>query len=180
MWYYRQMTKYGRVVSVKQYFEDVLDLVYGDDKVVGVKNNFDILTARTMRDFFTSIGLGLTTSTKGEIDFDFQTLEEVDFLKRKFVFHQDLGRYMCPLELRTLYSGLSFVMSDKDMSQVLDDKINNIQRELFLHPSYDKHLEDLYSRLDKYNYPYLKLPVSYLRFLYTDQESLIRMYESLF
>lgn len=180
MWYYRQMTKYGRVVSVKQYFDDVLDLVYGDDKVVGVKNNFDILTARTMRDFFTSIGLGLTTSTKGEIDFDFQTLEEIDFLKRKFVFHQDLGRYMCPLELRTLYSGLSFVMSDKDMSQVLDDKINNIQRELFLHPDYDKHLEDLYSRLDKYKYPYLKLPVSYLRFLYTDQESLIRMYESLF
>lgn len=66
------------------------------------------------------------------------------------------------------------------MSQVLDDKINNIQRELFLHPDYDKHLEDLYSRLDKYKYPYLKLPVSYLRFLYTDQESLIRMYESLF
>lgn len=180
MWYYRQLSSNKRTVCVKRYFEDVLDLVYGDDKVVGVKSNFDILTARSMRDFFTSIGLGLTTSTKGPIDFDFQTLDEIDFLKRKFVFHKELNKYMCPLELRTLYSGLSFVMSDKNMSEVLDDKIHNIQRELYLHPDFDKHLDDLYERLKERNYPFFKLPLSYLRFLYMDQVSLVQMYESLF
>jgi len=180
MWYYRQLNLYKRPISIKQYFEDVLDLVYGDDKVVGIKNNSDILTARTLRDFFTSIGLGLTTSDKKEINFDFQSLEEIDFLKRKFIYHPDLQRYMCPLDLRTLYSGLSFVMSDKDMKSVLDDKLNNIQREFYLHPEYQNHLDDFYNRMNTKQYPFFKLPLSYLKFLYTDHDSMVTMHESLF
>jgi hypothetical protein len=177
MWYHRCLRSVNRPIDISVYFIDVLDFVYGDDKVVGVANNTDVLTARTMRDFFESIGLGLTTSDKKTIDFDFQSLDDIDFLKRRFVFHPKLQKYMCPLDLRTLQSGLSFVASDKDMNLVISEKINNCQREYYLHENADKLLLDLYSRLDAKGYPYLRLPLPYLHFLYADPSSVENLYK---
>ena len=37
-----------------------------------------------------------------------ERLEDLEFLKRKFVFHPKIGRVMCPLDMRTLNSGLRF------------------------------------------------------------------------
>lgn len=180
MWYYRNIKTKGITPTVLSFFSDVLDFVYGDDKLVGVLRHEDVLNARTCRSFFESIGLGLTTSDKREIDFDFQSIDEVDFLKRKFVFHEDLGKIMCPLDLRTLYSGLSFADSSKVMGDVVGDKIHNFQRELYLHPNFDQNVSDFYDRLNRLNYPYLALPKSYLRFLYSDSIELDELFQRLY
>ena len=53
---------------------------------------------------------------------------------RSFRYHDLLGEIVCPLELDVLQSGLSWVDYTKDVKLVLDCKIDNYQRGIFLHP----------------------------------------------
>lgn len=146
-WYYRQMSKHGRNFTVTSFLDDVVDFVYGDDKLNGIRAHSDILNALTLRDFFQSIGLDLTNADKTTIVSPFSSFDDLDFLKRKFVFHKKIGCVMCPLSLRTLQSGLSYVNLSKDVDQVMRDKIHNYVREIYLHPDYEDLRADFESRL---------------------------------
>lgn len=176
MWYYRNMKLNNIEPTVSSFFEDVVDFVYGDDKLNGIRNHSNFLNAISMRNYFVDLGLDLTTSNKQEIIKPFDDLKDIEFLKRKFVFHRELGRIMCPLDLRTLYSGLSYVDYSKDVEQVMIDKIHNFQREIYLHSNYDELLLDFENRLDKINYQFDKLSNSYLRYIYTDKDELKSLY----
>jgi hypothetical protein len=180
MWYHRELVNRSQTPLVSNFLNDILDYVYGDDKLVGVRNKQDIFTAKSCKAFFESIGLGLTTSDKKDIDFDFQNLEDVDFLKRKFVFHHELQKIMCPLDLRTLFSGLSFASSDKVMEDVVRDKLHNFQREIYLHINFEELILDFKARMEAFSYPFTLLPRSYLRFLYTDPTELEFLYSRLY
>jgi hypothetical protein len=131
MWYYRNVP-HAKPGNFKR---DVIDLVYGDDTVNALKNDkyVDNLNAITMKEFFESIGMDFTTSTKGVISKPFEELEDITFLKRSFRFHNKLNKIVCPLDLRTLYSGLSWYDGNKDQNVVLRDKICSFQREIYLH-----------------------------------------------
>lgn len=136
MWYYRNVPN----AKPGNFKRDVIDLVYGDDTVNALKNEkyLSNLNAITMKNFFESIGMDFTTSTKGVIEKPFEDIEDITFLKRSFRFHNKLNKVVCPLDLRTLYSGLSWYDGCKDQSIVLRDKICSFQREIFLH-------QDLYN-----------------------------------
>lgn len=54
---------------------------------------------------------------------------------------------MCPLSLRTLQSGLSYVNLSKDVDQVMRDKVHNYVREIYLHPNYKDLRLDFEHRL---------------------------------
>lgn len=167
-WYYREMKRAGRKISDVSFFQDLADFVYGDDKLNSVYKNVDILNAITMRDYFESMGLGFTDASKKPIVFPFQDISEVSFLKRGFVFHNELGKIACPLELEVLKSGLSWVNYDKDIELVMQQKINNYQREIYLHPDREFLLSDLRHRLEARNYPFEILSKHYLVSLYSD------------
>lgn len=157
--------------SPKSYFhEKVIDYVYGDDKLNGVLNNDQKgLNAITMRDFFLSIGMTFTDASKHAITTEYQSMSEVSFLKRNFVYHSTLQQITCPLDVKTLYSGLSWLDASKDYYQVLQDKIHNFQREIFLHE--DKYVYDInvlkMKCLDTH-IPFNKLPIQYLIKLYKE------------
>jgi RNA dependent RNA polymerase len=146
-WYFRVMSHAKRSFTVSSFLDDVVDFVYGDDKLNGIRSHSDILNAISMREFFRSIGLDLTNADKSEIKTPFNVLDDLDFLKRKFVYHNDLGRIMCPLSLRTLQSGLSYVNLSKDVDQVMRDKVHNYVREIYLHPNYKDLRLDFEHRL---------------------------------
>jgi hypothetical protein len=139
MWYNRY---HPNPIPTKFYLE-IYDYNYGDDKVVSVKNPTirKYLNAITMSEFFNSIGIPFTNAKKTKITEQFCDLSEVSFLKRKFVYHRQLETIVGPLELSTLYSGLSFVDGTKDVNLVLQDKMHNFQREIFLHQ--DRYLLDV-------------------------------------
>lgn len=144
MWYYREMSKNGYKPDFLKFHDHISDPVYGDDRLnrcIDAKYQ-DFLNAITMEQFFNSLGMEMTDSLKNKIETPFQPVHEITFLKRYFRFHPKLGNVTCPLDLRTVYSTLSWIDSSKeDPDTVLRDKINAFQREIFLH--YDIYHEDI-------------------------------------
>lgn len=170
IWYNREIGDN----NVNKFIHSIIDFVYGDDKLVGIKDNVDRLNAISMRDFFLSMGMGFTDSLKGDIIAPFQSLDEVTFLKRFFRFHDELGRIVCPLELRTLQSGISFYDRTKDLSVVLRAKIENYQREAYLWPDRDILLQDMAIKLKDRGYSDYILSRSYLKQLYEDPDEFLK------
>lgn len=169
MWFHRNCKLNNVFPSVKEFWHSVIDYVYGDDKLNGIRKHASFLNAITMRDFFISIGMNLTASDKSVIDKPFENIDDVTFLKRSFRYHNKLGRVVCPLDLRTLFSGLSFVDNSKDIDIVMDGKVSCFQREIFLHPDREPLLQDFKYRLS--NFPLSKhqiLTESYMIELYND------------
>jgi hypothetical protein len=166
MWYIRLIPN-GNVVD---FLESVTDYVYGDDKLLGIFKYEKILNAISMKEFFESMGMGFTDSEKKPIMVPFQTIDEVTFLKRSFRYHDILQQIVCPLELRTLQSGLSFYDRSKDLTTVLRDKLSTYQREIYLWPHRDFLLKEFLQRLADFCMPVDVLSSDYLYSLYTDDE----------
>lgn len=165
MWYYRNVPN----AKPFNFPLDVIDMVYGDDTVNAVKNPAlkDKLNAVTMKDFFISLGMDFTTSTKGVVDKPFEDLSDITFLKRSFRFHPILSKISCPLDLKTIFSGLSWFDKGKELDVVLYDKINAFQREIFLHYDiYEKCLLALSTRCSEVGLTFVRLPEQYLVNLY--------------
>jgi hypothetical protein len=165
MWFYR----YTNCDSVRKFYDIVFDALYGDDTLncLNDPHYANTLNAITMRDFFLSLGMTFTTSTKGEITQPFEDIKDITFLKRHFRFHSILGQIVGPLDLNTIYSGLSWVDSKKDVDQVMTDKISAFQREMFLHEyDYLDAINNLNARCLSINYPCTILTLSYLKQLY--------------
>lgn len=181
MWFYRECKRNGVTPTVKNFWEIVIDYVYGDDKTNGVNKYPEFLNALTMRDFFRSVGMNLTTASKGEIMEPFEHMDDISFLKRTFRYHNILNRVVCPLELRTLFSGLSFVDVSKDLDVVMDGKVGCFQREIYLHPDREMLLMDFKNRLK--NFPLFKCKIfteSYLYSVYTDPECVLDNFADLY
>jgi len=167
-WYFKEMTLANRKVSLNHYFSTVVDFVYGDDKLNSIYDCSDILNAISMRKYFEGLGMGFTDSFKNPITEPFQDIQQVSFLKRSFVYHNELGKIVCPLELDVLKSGLSWVDYTKDIALVMSAKVDNYQREIYLHEDRSDLLEDFKSRLNHFNFKFTVLSKSYLQSLYSD------------
>lgn len=170
-WYFHCLTKAGRDVTVDKFFKDVFDGVYGDDKVNSIYKHWDILNAVTMKHYFTSLKMDLTDSHKKEILDPFQDIKDITFLKRSFVYHNELKKITCPLDLNVLQSGLSWVDYTKDIAQVMDDKIANYQREIYLHPDRVYLRDDFFRRLKDRNVEFDELSLAYLTKLYSPEST---------
>jgi len=164
IWYYRMVSD----ASVYGFWNDLSDYVYGDDKLVVVKDHFDVLNALTMKEFFVSIGLNYTTADKKEVVTAFDRVEDLTLLKRSFRFHKMLGKIVCPLELRTIFSSLSFVDDSKDCLESLNGKILAAQREFYLHEDFEFLLADFHNRMSKFNISYNHLTYDYLYSIFSD------------
>jgi len=164
MWYHREHPT-GSVYDMNL---DIIDYVYGDDKLNGVNKLGTNLNAVTMRDWFESMGMTFTDAKKQPISSPVQSLDEVSFLKRSFRYHSLIGDIVGPLDITTLYSGLSWYDNNKDYGVVMRDKINSFQREIFLHEDLEEDdIETLRLACDKAGLTFAKLPTDYLVGLYT-------------
>jgi len=175
MWYRRVM---GPTATTTGFFKHVVDYVYGDDKLNGVTNATLGLNALSMKSFFNSLGMDFTDASKREVTKEFESLSEVSFLKRSFLFHPELGRVMCPLDLETIYSTMNWVDKSKDELVVLEGKISSYQREMFLHHDiYDEAIALLVRECNKVGINCVVLPPNYLINLYTfDVDTLATQY----
>jgi len=135
MWYFRNVPIKSR--SVCEFKRTIIDYVYGDDKVNAITDNKyeESLNGVTMKEFFESLGMTFTDSRKGDIDTPFQSLKEITFLKRSFEYHAELRKIVGPLDMNTICSSLSWVDSKKNVEEVMRDKLNAFQREIYLHGS---------------------------------------------
>jgi hypothetical protein len=118
--------------DLKNEFEFML---YGDDHVVAVGPKFlHVVTFARVRDYMVKHGIGYTDSGKTDnVDFEYESLEQITFLKRKFVVTS--GRYLAPLNMDSIRMSVMWWQKRKgtDNLKILQDKKNSFESELFMH-----------------------------------------------
>jgi len=157
-----------------RFFNDVDYYTYGDDNVTIIKNEklYDKLNAITYRDFLKDIGIECTTAGKQKVVEPFVPINELVFLKRKFVFSIHLNKMMGALDVKSLLSGLNWydTSSNDTPDKILRDKIACFQREAFLHGP--QFFEEKTQRLREYcslnGVEYSPLSFEYLVKLYSE------------
>lgn len=151
------------------YKKNVKTFIMGDDILIGVKPQLQgICNAFSLKQVYDSFGLTLTNSNKGDIVEPFDTVEELTFLKRRIVFNLTLRRFVGLLDESTIYSTLNWVDSTKDVENVMIDKINVFQREIFLYPDAEVRLAEFFRVLPE-RYHTHKLTFDYLLNLYNNK-----------
>lgn len=169
MWFRRYLKDKA---TIYLFFDKILDWAYGDDKVCGTNIYPEVLNALSMRDFFESLGMEFTDATKQRVTEPGVQIKDISFLKRKFLYHPFIGKIMCPLDLKTIYSSLSWVDSKKDVDVVMQDKLHAFQREIYLHPRalYKSAMSDLKIFCERKGVSLTELPETYLLEIYKKGE----------
>jgi len=150
--YYKGCLKRNRKPTVLEFLSDILDYVYGDDKLVSVKDRCkDVFNPMVIKEVMMSIGLDFTPADKSEWKENnmFKPLSEVSFLKRRFLRHPKLNSVVGPLDVVSMEGTLNYIKNgvlDIEMTTV---KLENFQREAFLHyESYHKYMKHIENYLE--------------------------------
>lgn len=155
--------------TVAQFFYDITDSVYGDDKLVTVNPKNDWFDALSYKSVMDNLKIGFTSAEKTEIKSAFKNFYSCTFLKRSFAYHSQLNKIVAPLELRSMCSTLNYVKDDFRNTELTIVKAQNFQREAFLHENhYSNFLQKLESKLSE-----IDLHVTFL-----SNESLIELYNA--
>jgi len=101
----------------KNYRDFVAQVNYGDDVVMAVVDRC-CMNHRYIRDTLGSWGVPYTKADKSEItDVSLYTrFSDLQFLKRKFRFDDELGDYMAPIEPKTIVRGLHYYCDNKKLN----------------------------------------------------------------
>lgn len=119
--------------------ENVYMIAYGDDNVLNISSDvIDSFNQQTISDALLKIGHIYTDEAKtGEV-VKYRPLSDVQFLKRSFVYHEELGRIVAPLDLKVIYEMLNWVRKSKSTICVDEVLATNVQvacREMVFHGS---------------------------------------------
>jgi hypothetical protein len=166
MWYCHMIDR----ATLTSFAADVCDYVYGDDKLCYILDKREKLNALTMRDYFRSIGLDLSTADKKPIEQPFDDWKNVNFLKRTFEYHPSLGRIMCPLVDDTLKSMLSWIDTSKDWNEAMEGKIRSFSYEIYLRRDYEELRKIVEQELLRLQLPYVLLPTATIKALFLRNE----------
>ncbi|ATA66953.1 polyprotein, partial [Lettuce secovirus 1] len=107
--------------------------VYGDDNVVSfdnqVRDAYNLVTiAETLKQF----GITLSDGKKTGILEKWTTIDNIDFLKRKWVLSNGVG-FLCPLEKSAIEERLFWIRQSDDCLENLDDNTHSALMEAFHH-----------------------------------------------
>jgi hypothetical protein len=121
--------------SMRSFDAHVALAVYGDDTVGGVSDvASEFFNPLTIKDAVLPTGVKYTTATKDEITkVTFQTIETIDFLKRSFRYHKDLGRMVAPLSEDTLVKMVSWINTSPSPFTAFCEKMDTACIEASLH-----------------------------------------------
>ncbi|APG76811.1 hypothetical protein [Beihai echinoderm virus 1] len=116
-------------------FDDNVRLIcYGDDVVACVSDNVrDKYNQITISKFFASMGIQYTSDDKKEFTSKWRKLEEVTFLKRRFVWANAATVVRSPLSFDTIAEMLNWVRAGKTPIESARDNAIMAQYELAMH-----------------------------------------------
>jgi hypothetical protein len=106
------------VLADKDFFDYILPRTYGDDLAAAVKPQ---VSRHFNNNYYKRIcdeefGMMYTSATKSDTLEDFLTIEDLSFLKRRFVFSERFNRWLAPLDMNSLLRSVTWVMPSKVVS----------------------------------------------------------------
>nr|QKK82968.1 hypothetical protein 1 [Trichosanthes kirilowii picorna-like virus] len=137
--YYLWKLSIGEIPELTQFNMNVRDYVYGDDKIVLVRERDKNFNGAVMSEFAQQMGLKFTPADKTDwtLDNKLVSVRNLQFLKRGFRYHNVLQQIVAPLSKKSILSTLNFVTNQVEVRNFTIDKLYNAQRELYLHEDYE-------------------------------------------
>jgi len=92
--------------EVETFTQRVKLMTYGDDNVMGVSKQISWFNHTTLQEVLAGIGIEYTMADKEAASVPYIHIDEVSFLKRFWVWNDDLNDYGCKLEMSSLHKML--------------------------------------------------------------------------
>nr|UKQ11011.1 polyprotein [signal crayfish associated picorna-like virus 1] len=115
--------------------------IYGDDHVVAVSKNVSYFNQKFLVQYFAQYGMQYTSASKNEISEQFTPLQDVTFLKRKFVYQH--GRWWAPLPEENICEMLMWYRKSyyTNGTNVLEQLLLSAAQEYTQYPGKNKRFE---------------------------------------
>lgn len=122
-------------LSGMNHFNTYVSMIsYGDDNVLNIsKKVIDYFNQETIAEALASIAHTYTDETKSGEVVKYRSLNDINFLKRSFVYSEELQRYIAPIEERVIYEMLNWTRNTIDPDEILMMNIGTAAREMALH-----------------------------------------------
>jgi hypothetical protein len=115
-------------------FHKIVDYVMGDDKLFGCDAEIGkYYNLKTIEKVASSLGMTCTNGDKTKITSISQPFHKLSFVKRNFVKHITLKKYMGALSLATIHNTLQWRDSTRDITEVMHGKMRSVQVEAYIH-----------------------------------------------
>jgi hypothetical protein len=106
-------------VEDKNFFDYVKPATFGDDSLAAVKPVVaDYFNNIVFRDFCSdTLQIVYTPAEKDSGMQKFISYENCSFLKRKFIYREDLGRVVAPLDLNSIYKSMTWIIPSQSITR---------------------------------------------------------------
>jgi hypothetical protein len=158
-------------LNIRDFNDSTYFIALGDDNTFSVHVNYhDKFNELLLPDLMRRFGMIYTTELKGEAKVPFRELDEIEFLKRGFIFNSKAGRYVAPLRIDSICNMVNWTKKGKLRDQITVDNIATSLRELTLHGKdiYEKWYPIL-NKLKQEHYP----GFSYTGQVYRDYQTML-------
>lgn len=145
--------------EMRLFHETVSLITYGDDNVMSVIEDCPWFNHTTLQGALAQFGVKYTMADKTAASRPYIDIKEVSFLKRGFVWSQDLEKWVAPLERASIFKMLHTVNKSSaiSMEEQQAEVLANANREFFLHGREDfldahEKLRDIAERMELTHY----------------------------
>ncbi|UVF62132.1 MAG: ORF1 [Bat faecal associated dicistrovirus 1] len=139
----------SKLFNTFSFDKNISPIVYGDDNILNISDNISsIFNQETLTSSLAKLGHTYTEETKDGKMHLYRSLSEISFLKRKFVFDENVYHYVAPLDISVIYEMLNWVRGNSvDSICLLKSNIETALREISLHgfSEYSNFVEKLNS-----------------------------------
>lgn len=129
---YHQLNPDREVVSFRK---NVRLFTYGDDNTMGVSRSIEWYNHTSVQTLLATIGVEYTMADKQAASVPFVHIDTLSFLKRRWVWCEEVRSHKCPLEMESIHKSLTVWVpsSSVDCYQQMIDVIIAANNEFFFH-----------------------------------------------
>jgi hypothetical protein len=125
------------LIDNEHFFDNVRPVIYGDDMLAAVKVKYAALFNNNIFQTYAEsvYGMEFTNAQKSDDMRPFLNLSEISFLKRNFVYREDLQRWVAPLDKLSIMKTICYYLPSNEVSerdQIIDSCVSAM-RELYFH-----------------------------------------------
>ncbi|DAZ87507.1 TPA_asm: non-structural polyprotein [Psammechinus miliaris associated picornavirus 1] len=119
--------------SMTEFHRNVSMVSYGDDNVINISDNIPWFNQNTITTGYEELGMVYTDENKSTETADYRTLDDVSYLKRRFVYSPEVGRHIAPLAMETCLEMMNWVRPGLDKITATEENVANAVFEMALH-----------------------------------------------
>lgn len=103
--------------EVRTFKERVHLFTYGDDNIMGVHRTVPWFNHTAIKEILADIGVEYTMADKESLSIPFISIFDCSFLKRKWVWMDDVNNWVCPLEEASIVKSLTMWVPSKSIDK---------------------------------------------------------------